>query len=134
VCICKKTGLKKSTTVSVKLKHMLEKRQCHMEENFMEFFSVSNFASGAIIQWNICRLLNIFTIFYSIKKYVGSFSISLLRQLKSKHLLKNLNLFTLNISLIIIKGNYSLPETHTNRQTTQNDCLPSYLGDEDKGI
>ncbi len=28
----------------------------------------------------------------------------------------------------------SLPETHTKRQATQRGCLPSLLGDEDKGI
>jgi hypothetical protein len=29
---------------------------------------------------------------------------------------------------------WSWTETHTKRQATQHDCLPSLLGDEDKGI
>ncbi len=39
-----------------------------------------------------------------------------------------------NISHIPKQGSWVPPETHTKRQATHHDCLPSLLGDGDKGI
>ncbi len=39
-----------------------------------------------------------------------------------------------NIYRIPKQGNWVPPETHTKRQVTHHDCMPSLLGDGDKGM